>query len=83
MFTTILIVVLIALLAAGSLVFALVWLVKSHNRSKKAADDSGIIGAVAAAAQGICANCGETRIIVKPELNVCASCYSALRTKKN
>jgi flagellar basal body-associated protein FliL len=83
MLIAILIIVIVALLAAGLLIFALVWLVKSKNRAKKdaaaAARPEGTIGPSVTA---VCSICGESRIIVKPELSACASCYSALGTKK-
>jgi hypothetical protein len=31
---------------------------------------------------GICARCGQNRLIVKKEMNLCAFCWSSLNTKQ-
>jgi len=79
----IIVLIVLALLAVGSLTFALIWLVKRHDRRKNVpATAETAVGAGSSSKIGVCSSCGETRIIIKPEGGYCASCYSTLLTKK-
>jgi hypothetical protein len=79
----IIVLVLLAILAVGSLVTALALLVKRHDRRKNVPSTAETaVGAGSSSKIGVCASCGETRIIIKPEGGFCASCYSTLLTKK-
>jgi hypothetical protein len=77
----IILLVLLAVLAVAGLVIAIMWLVKSKQKSMPV-DVSAAVPAGSSSKVGVCAMCGESRIIIKPEDGLCASCYSNLRTKK-
>ena len=72
--------ILLAISAVAAVIAALMWLVKS--KKKTPVDLSGAVPAGSSSKVAVCAMCGENRIIIKPEDGLCASCYSALRTKK-
>ena len=77
----IILLILLAILAVAGVVAALMWLVKSKKKTAPV-DLSAAVPVGSSSKVAVCAMCGETRIIVKPEDGLCASCYSALRTKK-
>jgi hypothetical protein len=79
MLWTIVGVLLLAVLVVGSVLLALFWLVKSRYRNKPASDLGIGTGGVSKISE--CAKCGERRVIVREDDGLCASCYSALRTK--
>lgn len=81
MLTTILILVLSLIVAAGLLIFASINYIKSQNR-KKSKLPTMAADSIDPSKIGTCTRCGEKRIIVNPDDTLCASCYSALRTKK-
>ena len=73
---------LLVALAVAAFAFALVWLVKSRYRGKQAPDRPAVEAVLTPTSKiGDCARCGEHRIIVSESDRMCASCYSALRTK--
>jgi hypothetical protein len=81
MLTTILILVLSVIVAAGLLAFWCITYIKSQDRKKSKLRAMGA-DSIDSSKIGTCTRCGEKRIIVNPDDTLCASCYSALRTKK-
>lgn len=72
--------VLVPLLAVGGLAYSMMYLVKSANKKRttpKFLDKSSLVSK-----QGVCARCGEVRVLVKEVDSLCAFCYSSLNTKK-
>jgi hypothetical protein len=78
-FLLLLLVVLLVVCGIGGAMF---WLVKSRYKGK-AAPDTPSIDAVRTSTSlfGDCARCGEHRLLINDYDRMCASCYSALRTK--
>jgi len=78
---TLLLVALALLLIAALPVFGFIGYVKSQDRKKgprlAIGDDN-----IESSRIDTCARCGQRRIIVNQDDTLCASCYSALRTKK-
>ena len=76
-------ILLLALIVVGALASIMMWLVKSRYRGKKAPAEP-VLEAVRTPTSKLdtCAGCGEQRIIVSESEGMCATCYSALRTKK-
>ena len=81
MLTTILLVALAFIVVAALPVVAFIGYVKSQDRKKgpqpAIGDDN-----IESSKVDTCARCGQRRIIVDQDGTLCASCYSALRTKK-
>ena len=77
----IILLILLAILVVAAVVAALMWLVKTKKKTMSV-DVSSAVPAGSSSKIAVCAMCGENRIIIKPEDGLCASCYSALRTKK-
>jgi hypothetical protein len=73
---------LLAILIIAALGLALIWLVKSRYRGRRA-PAAPVLDAIRTPTSkfGACARCGEQRIIISESEGMCASCYSALRTK--
>jgi predicted RNase H-like nuclease len=78
MLKIVIIVILLVVVAVASLAAIMMWLVKSRHKDKK---QPVAIDTPTTTTSGTCARCGEQRIIVSKEEGMCASCYSALRTK--
>jgi len=74
--------VIVAVLAVGLVALAMYWVVKSRYRGRKAPELPALdLIKTPTSELGACARCGEQRIIVSRHEGMCASCYSALRTK--
>ena len=81
MLTTILLLVLALVVIVALPVVGFIGYIKSQDRKK--APRPAIGGDPTEPSKtDTCARCGERRIIVNPDDTLCASCYSALRTKK-
>jgi hypothetical protein len=78
----IIIVVLLGFIGVALLILVMMWLVKSRYRGTNVPAKASIeaLGATESK-RGTCSRCGEQRIIVSDSEGMCASCYSALRTK--
>ena len=60
----------------------MLWLVKSRYKGKTALDEPSIDQVrTSTSLFGNCARCGEHRLLINDYEKMCASCYSALRTK--
>jgi hypothetical protein len=81
MLKIILLLVLLLLVVAALLIVGFISYVKSQNRKKSAIPALGP-DPVTSSKTDTCSRCGERRIIVNEDDKLCASCYSALRTKK-
>jgi hypothetical protein len=77
----VLIVIVVVALAAAGIAMGAVRFVRSYGRKNKSAPEGQLDSR--ASGVGTCSRCGQNRIIVAVQENMCAACYSALRTKKN
>jgi hypothetical protein len=81
MLTTILLVVLAIVIVAALPIAGFMGYVKVQDRKKRVRPL--VVGNHTESSRvAKCAGCGEDRIIVSQDDMLCASCYSALRTKK-
>jgi len=84
MITVLIVLIVLGVLALGTIAFMMMWVVKSRQRGKPEPVMSAVQAVRTETSKvGKCAECGEERIIVTADEGMCASCYSALRTKKN
>jgi hypothetical protein len=81
MLTTILLVVLAMLIVAVLPIAGFMGYVRAQDR-KKRVRSLAVGNHTESSRVDKCAGCGEDRIIVSQDDTLCASCYSALRTKK-
>lgn len=81
MVKVVIVLILLTVAAVAALVVVMMWLVKSRYRNKKTVIAAIEAPTTAASKTGTCSRCGEQRIIVSESDGMCASCYSALRTK--
>lgn len=75
-----LIVILIVVLAGTGIAVGTVKFVKAYGRKKKTLPKEPLRSGPSKL--GTCSRCGKERIIVAVAENLCAPCYSAMRTKK-
>jgi hypothetical protein len=81
--TVILGLILLVVLLGGGLIAALMWLVKSRYPKTQELDEPVLDTRLTESSKvDTCASCGKRRIIVRLDDNLCAFCYSSMRTKK-
>ena len=78
-FVVILVIVLVIVFGIAGAMF---WLVKSRYRGKALPNQPSVEEVrTSTSLFGNCARCGEHRLLINDYDKMCASCYSALRTK--
>jgi len=77
----VLIVIGVAGLGIAGIAFGSLRFVRANNEKKKAASQKQMSDGPENI--GVCSRCGKNRIIVSVADNMCATCYSSLRTKKD
>jgi hypothetical protein len=73
----------LAVVVLALFAFAMMWLVKSRYPKDKELDTPVLDSRLTDSSRvGTCASCGKRRIIVRHDDELCAFCYSSMRTKK-